>query len=153
MPPIASIFIAAATPTVDLPDPNSYQAIGWVAVVLAAIMVGIYYAVSLWQMLFPRRNPTLEAEFASKADLERICSEIRSEHAREIAAIRTANDAGAALGVASRKEIYARLGDLEKMGSSMTTSIEDLKAQGHITQEQIMKLVEKVTTALARSEK
>lgn len=64
------------TPTIllaveALPDPNDYRSVGWVIVVLAAIIWGINQALELFQRLAKRnRNdpgPT-EAQFVTRAE-------------------------------------------------------------------------------------
>lgn len=120
MPPITSIFIAAATPTVDLPDPNSYQAIGWLIVALAIVigssLAGIYYALEIWARINPRRNPPIEAEFATKADMAKLEADLDAR----IVGMSQAS-------AQSREKVYVKLAEV---GSSVIRLEERLQSQG-----------------------
>lgn len=138
-------LLAASPAPSELPDPNSFQSIGWVVVVLVAIIIGLNYAIDLWQKLNPRRNPPMEAEFASQAAL----AKLEAAHSAEIAELKERLNGFAKASAESRQKVYERLGDVEQNLSGLSADLKNVQAQNVTMAAQIANLIGKVSAALA----
>lgn len=63
----------------DLPDPESYQSVGWIVVGLSSVAVAVYYVLEIWRMLFPKEQPPAHETYATKAELKELEADTEEE--------------------------------------------------------------------------
>lgn len=103
---IPALFASAA----PLPDPNGYQAMGWVLVALTALGG----AVLIFRKVFGH-TPPLHKEYASKTDVEKLETELKRHAARRVEIYN------------EQKAQGEKLARLETATNAQTKDISDLK--------------------------
>ncbi len=63
-----------------LPDPKSYEATGWLVVGLSSLIIGVYYVLLIWKMLFPAKSPPDHETYATKSEV----AKLEIEHEEEM---------------------------------------------------------------------
>jgi hypothetical protein len=69
----------------NLPDPNSYQGLGWFVAAVFGIVGLANQGMSLWNHLFPRPSPAAHETYATKIEIK----ELEREHNEELERIET----------------------------------------------------------------
>jgi len=83
------MFLAQAAPS--LPDPNHFASIGWVIVILVAVVVGLNQVVSFWKDHM-RERPTPSDTYVTIAQFERQMDQLSDELASDRAANKADHD-------------------------------------------------------------
>lgn len=84
---------------------------------LAAVIIA-YYLVMLFQAIWPRRNPSIEAEFATKTDLTKLETDLKAM----LAALSGTSDAG-------REKVAEKLSELTSICTRLETLAQNWPVQ------------------------
>lgn len=68
-------FLAAT----EMSDPKSSESLGWLLMAGSSIVIGAYYILLLWRMLFPKEEPPAHALYATKAELAAVKVQIEED--------------------------------------------------------------------------
>jgi hypothetical protein len=66
----------------DMPDPSSYQALGWIIVGVFCIVGMANQGVDLWRKMFPKEMPPAHELYATKLELAKLEKSHKEEMAR-----------------------------------------------------------------------
>lgn len=76
---LISFLLLAAT---GLPEPTSYEAMGWISAAVFGMAGGLYYVLCTWEKLFPKMTPPAHEVYATKSEVAALEKEHEDEMKR-----------------------------------------------------------------------